>query len=96
MLLTVLKTLRTLGFKMKRDTSTKRRWRFRGIIADAAALGVHRTHLYKVLSGVRTGKSLLQRYEALKRLQGADPASASEFQSPRATGGRKTTTPTKG
>jgi DNA-binding phage protein len=53
---------------MKRE-SKKRCWRFRGLCADAAALGVHRTHLYKVLSGDRPGRSLLARYSALKLSQ---------------------------
>ncbi len=56
--------------QMKRGTKKKRSWRFRGICADAAALGVHRTSLYKVLAGVRPGKSLSQRYTALKEQQG--------------------------
>lgn len=43
--------------------------RFPGLIADADALGVHRTHLYLVLSGQRTSASLLQRYRALKATQ---------------------------
>jgi hypothetical protein len=46
--------------------TTKRRWKFRGICADAVALGVNRSHLYRVLSRERPGKSLLARYHALK------------------------------
>lgn len=53
---------------MKRGT-TKRRWRFRGICADAQALGVGREHLYKVLAGNRPGNSLIARYRALKAAQ---------------------------
>jgi hypothetical protein len=44
----------------------KHRWRFRGIGADAAALGVDRNHLYRVLTGERPGKLLLLRYTNLK------------------------------
>jgi hypothetical protein len=47
----------------------KRRWKFRGICADAAALGVHRHSLAEVLKGNRPGNSLLQRYHALKTAQ---------------------------
>jgi hypothetical protein len=54
---------------MKRDTKPKRRWKFRGICKDAALLGVHRTSLYKVLAGVRPGKSLSRRYAELKQSQ---------------------------
>ena len=53
---------------MKRAAS-KRRWRFRGIVADAAALGVHRTSLYKVLAGKRPGESLRRLYHQLKAAQ---------------------------
>lgn len=58
-----------LTTEMKRATSKKRRWRFRGICADAVALGIHRVSLYKVLAGDRPGKSLLARYHALKSEQ---------------------------
>ena len=54
---------------MQRDATRKRirrRWRFRGICADARTLGVHRNSLYKVLSGERQSRSLAGRYEALK------------------------------
>jgi hypothetical protein len=47
-------------------SGAKRRWRFRGICADARTLGVHRNSLYKVLSFQRPSKSLLSRYRALK------------------------------
>jgi DNA-binding phage protein len=53
---------------MKRATS-KRRWKFRGICADAKALGIGREHLYKALSGERPSPSLMQRYHALKTAQ---------------------------
>lgn len=48
--------------------------RFPGLIADAEALGVHRTHLYLVLSGQRTSASLLRRYRALKATHPQPPA----------------------
>jgi hypothetical protein len=44
----------------------KRRWRFRGICADARTLGVHRNSLYKVLAGIWKLKNLAARYAALK------------------------------
>ena len=44
-----------------------RRIRFPGIMQDAAALKVHRIHLYRVLTGDRVSKSLTTRYQALKR-----------------------------
>lgn len=34
---------------------------------DAAALKVHRIHLYRVLTGERISKSLTSRYQALKK-----------------------------
>ena len=39
---------------------------FVGICADATKLGVCREHLYRVLTGERTSKSLLKRYQELK------------------------------
>lgn len=51
---------------MKRATK-ERHWRFRGICADASVLGVHRTSLYKVLTGERPGKNLMARYTDLKK-----------------------------
>lgn len=47
----------------------KRHWRFKGICSDAAALGVDRAHLTKVLTGKRPSKSLTARYNALKTAQ---------------------------
>jgi hypothetical protein len=46
-------------------TGAKRRWRFRGICADARTLGVHRNSLYKVLAGERQSRSLMERYRAM-------------------------------
>jgi DNA-binding phage protein len=57
---------------MQRDATPKRlrrRWRFRGICADAETLGVHRNSLYKVLSGERQSRSLMTRYRALKAIR---------------------------
>jgi hypothetical protein len=47
-------------------SGAKRRWRFRGICADARILGVHRNSLYKVLAGIWKLKNLAKRYAALK------------------------------
>ena len=52
----------------------KRRWRFRGLCADARALGVHRNSLYKVLAGVWKLKGLRARYDALKAEQAQSAA----------------------
>ena len=62
----------------------KTRVRFAGICADARALGVSREHLFRVLSGQRQSRSLLQRYRELKQSKaiaqaqrdGADTAAA--------------------
>lgn len=43
--------------------------RFPGLINDAAALGVHRNHLYLVLCGKRQSSRLLSRYLRLKGSQ---------------------------
>ncbi|NOS70079.1 MAG: hypothetical protein HOP33_09125 [Verrucomicrobia bacterium] len=40
--------------------------KFPGIGKDAEALGVHRIHLYLVLTGARTSHRLLARYNQLK------------------------------
>jgi len=45
---------------------SKRQVRFIGICADATKLGVTREHLYRVLIGQRTSRSLLRRYRELK------------------------------
>ncbi len=45
----------------------RRQVRFPGLVTDAEALGVHRNHLYLVLSGRRVSKSLTNRYRALKK-----------------------------
>ena len=44
-----------------------RRVKYHGIVADAASLGVTRQHLWSVLKGQRTGRSLLARYADLKK-----------------------------
>lgn len=40
--------------------------RFPGIATDAARLGVCRTHLYRVLTGRRRSRRLIEQYYALK------------------------------
>ena len=40
--------------------------RFPGLLTAAQQLGVHRNHLYLVLSGQRTSHRLLARYHQLK------------------------------
>jgi hypothetical protein len=50
-------------------TKKKRRVRFPGICADALTLGVHRSSLYLALAKKRPGRSLTQRYHALKEQQ---------------------------
>lgn len=47
------------------------RVRFPNIRADAAALGVERSHLWRVLTGRRESRSLLRRYGELAREGGA-------------------------
>jgi hypothetical protein len=56
---------------MSRVTSTTKprktdRVKYPGIVADAAALGTTRQHLWEVLQGNRVSKRLLDRYTALK------------------------------
>ena len=51
------------------EPKARRRIKFRGIGADAIALGVHRIHLYAVLDGRRESRSLTARYAALKASQ---------------------------
>lgn len=48
---------------------TKRKWRFRGICADAAALGVTRQTLHRVLIGEWVIRGLSARYAELKASQ---------------------------
>ena len=55
---------------LPKHKNKSRRVKYVNIVADAAALGVERTHLYRVLVGKdRTSKSLLARYAALKSSQ---------------------------
>lgn len=44
-----------------------KRTRFAGLVADAKRLGVHRNHLYLVLSGRRQSRRLMARYKALRK-----------------------------
>lgn len=53
--------------KVSQITPEGDRVKYRGLVADAAMLGVHHNHLYMVLSGRRKSTSLLRRYRALKR-----------------------------
>jgi hypothetical protein len=50
----------------KRRVSRRGATRFPGLLDAAKALGVHRNHLYLVLSGRRVSRSLTQRYADLK------------------------------
>lgn len=45
----------------------KRQVRFPGLLTAAHHLGVHRNHLYLVLTGKRTSHSLLRRYNQFKQ-----------------------------
>jgi hypothetical protein len=49
-----------------RVKKTRRVVRFPGLVTDAERLGVHRNHLYLVLSGQRTSQKLLTKYQELK------------------------------
>lgn len=49
-----------------RESPDGRRVMFPGINADARTLGVHRGHLWQVLTGRRNSASLLKRYAALQ------------------------------
>jgi hypothetical protein len=50
----------------------KKRWGFPGISVNARALGVNRSHLWRVLSGKRRSCSLVARYMALKSKQASE------------------------
>lgn len=50
-----------------RKSKLKKARRFVGICAHAERLGVHRIHLYLVLSGKRESRSLLRRYGAMQK-----------------------------
>jgi len=52
--------------KKARQDKPLRSVRFPGLLTAAQALGVHRNHLYLVLTGKRTSHRLLARYRALK------------------------------
>lgn len=66
-----LKTAITAWAKSRIKKESKR---FIGISAAAARLGVHRGHLWAVLAGKRESRSLLKRYEALRRSKREDEA----------------------
>ena len=42
----------------EKSQQKRRRVKYRGLLVDAAALGVHRNHLYQVLDGRRVSKQL--------------------------------------
>lgn len=50
------------GSKKAMGTQQKKHRRFTGISAAAERLGVHRGHLWAVLSGRRQSRSLMRRY----------------------------------
>jgi len=56
------------------ESDLRRARRIPGVIADARALGVSHPHLSQVLHGRRPSKSLLARYQALKRRQKQEAA----------------------
>jgi hypothetical protein len=53
----------------RRPRKTNRRWRFRGTVAAAKALGVRREYLEQVLSGRKKSLETLKRYQALQITQ---------------------------
>ena len=55
--------LRATAKNIKREIG---RVKYVNIVRDATELGVDRTHLYRVLAGKRTSKTLLRRYRQLK------------------------------
>ena len=54
------------GFGTLPTTTQTSRVKYPGIVADAAALGTTRQHLWEVLQGNRVSKRLMHRYTALK------------------------------
>lgn len=60
--------------KILMNAQHKKKRRFAGIQRHAEALGVHRGHLWAVLAGKRESRSLLKRYEALRRSKREDEA----------------------
>ena len=73
----------------------KTRLRFAGICADAEALGVTREHLFRVLVGERQSRSLLRRYQELKR-NGVNQTGPDARGRPRKTDGRAGAAPLTG
>lgn len=53
--------------KAIRENAEKRRVLFPGLSTYARLLGVHRNHLYLVLSGRRQSRSLVRRYRSLRK-----------------------------
>lgn len=60
------KVTRPMSQDFPQPDHSRMRPRFRGIVADARALGVSRDHLWRVLVGDRQSLSLLKRYNALQ------------------------------
>jgi hypothetical protein len=61
-------TQATAKRKGRRD-KTRRVVRFPGLVTDAEHLGVHRNHLYLVLTGKRVSHTLTARYHQMKQYQ---------------------------
>lgn len=59
-----------LSLLPKKGASAVGRARHPGLMADASGLGVHYSHLYRVLSGQRKSRRLLAAYRGLKAGQG--------------------------
>ncbi len=53
-------------------------WKFRGLVADAAALEVTPGHLWQVLSKRRDSKKLSRRYRDLQRAKRSQPQKAKQ------------------
>jgi hypothetical protein len=64
------------ALKKRSTVKPKQPWRFRGICADAAALGVSRSTLYRLLTGERKSKRLAAHYAELKAQQDSKPRSS--------------------
>lgn len=62
----MLRDAQATGKKKAGRVDSLRSVRFPGLMNAAKALGVHRNHLYLVLSGQRTSHRLLARYHQLK------------------------------
>lgn len=61
----MLRDTHATGKRKAGRVKTRRQVRFPGLLTDAETLGVHRNHLYLVLTGARTSHALLKRYREL-------------------------------